>query len=77
MTAGEFAKKYGIDYQLVRRATFRTTTRAEISWALEYPEAELKKAVETELTYSQEWHLEKMEKIREQILRLTGKDVTI
>lgn len=63
MTAGEFAKKYGIDYQIVRAASFRTTTRAETSWALDYPEAELRKAVKAELKYKLEWHRERLNKI--------------
>lgn len=63
MTAGEFAKKYGIDYQVVRAATFRTVTRAECSWALDYPEPELKRAVKEELTYKMNWHRDRLNRI--------------
>ena len=63
MTAGEFAKKYGIDYQVVRAATFRTVTRAECGWMLDYPETELKKAVKEELTYKLVWHRDRLTRI--------------
>ena len=49
MTAGDFAKKYGVPYSIVRSATFRTPTRQETSWRLDYGEPELKKAVREEL----------------------------
>lgn len=70
MTAGEFAKKYGIDYQIVRAASFRTATRAEISWALDYPEPELKKAVKEELKYKQDWHQDRLNRINGWLDRL-------
>ena len=70
MTAGEFAKKYGIDYQIVRAASFRTTTRAECSWALDYPEPELKKAVKEELKYKRDWHQDRLNRINGWLDRL-------
>lgn len=49
MTAGDFAKKYGLPYQIVRSATFRTSTRQMESWRLDYEEPELKRAVRDEM----------------------------
>ena len=63
MTAGEFAKEFGIDYQIVRAATFRTATRTEESWALDYPVHELRQAVREELRYKMDWHRERMDKL--------------
>ena len=63
MTAGEFAKTYGIDYQVVRAATFRTATRAACGWALDYPETQLMEAVKQELTYKLDWHRERLNRI--------------
>ena len=70
MTAGEFAKKYGIDYQTVRSATFRTATRAETSWALDYPETELRAAVEQELQYRLIWHWDRLTRTARALKRL-------
>ena len=70
MTAGEFAKKYGIDYQTVRAATFRTATRQEASWRLDYGEPELKKAVREELRYRLEWHRDRLTRIEANLSRL-------
>lgn len=70
MTAGEFAKKYRIDYQTVRQATYRTPTRKAESWALDYPEDELIRAVEESLMYRRDWHRDRMTLIIGQLLRL-------
>ena len=75
MTAGEFAKKYGIDYQIVRAASFRTATRQSSSWALDYGEPELKKAVREELEYRLVWHRDKLTKIAGEITKRDGKAV--
>ena len=44
MTAAEFARKHGIPYQDVRQALPMTPTRRKESWALEFPEDELRQA---------------------------------
>ena len=45
MTAAEFARKHGIPYQDVRQALPMTPTRRKESWALEFPEDELRQAL--------------------------------
>ena len=70
MKAGEFAKRYGIDYQTVRQATFRTPTRQKESWALDYPADELTRAVYDELLYKRDWHRDRLTRTIGQLLRL-------
>ena len=65
MTAGEFAKAYGIEYQIVRAATFRTATRQRASWMLDYGEPELRQAVRDEL-------LEKLIYYRDRLTKIGG-----
>ena len=75
MTAGEFAKKYGIDYQIVRAASFRTATRQSSSWALDYGEPELKKAVREEMEKDGIEFEAALTKIAGEITKLDGKAV--
>ena len=74
MTAGEFAKKYGVEYQTVRAASFRTATRQRESWALDYGEPELRRAVREELQERMAYHQEFLDKIRLEIGNLDRKE---
>lgn len=74
MTAGQFAKKYGIDYQTVRAASFRTATRQRESWALDYGEPELRRAVREELAERIAYHQEILDKICLEIANLDRKE---
>lgn len=67
MTVGEFAKKYKVEYQTVRAATYRTATREKEPWALDFPEDELRRAVLQELRTKKEWHRERLERIDGQL----------
>ncbi len=70
MTAGDFAKKYGIGYSVVYSATFRTATRQETPWRLDYSEPELKRAVREELQAKLVWHRDKLTAIAGELAKL-------
>ena len=76
MTAAEFAKAYGIDYQVVHAATFRTATRERCGWALDYPETELKKAVREELGSKLDWYRQRIGRVAGWMARLDGIEKT-
>ena len=75
MTAGDFAKKYGIGYSIVYSATFRTATRHETPWRLDYSEPELKRAVREELQEKLIRHRDKLTAIAREMEKLDGKAV--
>lgn len=70
MTVAQFAKKYEIAYTTVRTATFRTVTRQDCGWALDYEEMELKRAVKEELRERLLWHRERMTQIAGEMEKL-------
>ena len=72
MNAGEFAKKYGINYQDVRHATFRTAARQEQSWVIDFDEPALIKAVREELMFKLTWHRDRLTRIAADLARLDG-----
>ena len=47
-----------------------STRSSEISWALDYPEPELKKAVKEELKYKRDWHQDRLNRINGWLDRL-------
>ena len=73
MTVGEFAKKYKVEYQMVRAATYRTETREKEPWALDFPEDELRRAVLQELRIKREWHRDRLNRIDGQLDRVRKK----
>ena len=76
MTVGEFSRKHGVGYQTVRAATFRTATRQNTSWALDFDEAELKRAVREELAARRAYHQGILDKIDAEARSLERKEGT-
>lgn len=74
MNAGEFARKYGLNYQDVRHATFRTAARQAESWVIDFEEPELKRAVREELMFKLTWHRDRLTRIAADLARLDGKE---
>lgn len=72
MTAAEFATKHGIPYQDVRQALRLTPTRQKESWALEFPEDELRQALLKRMEDVRAFHRERAEHADAVIRALKG-----
>ena len=72
MTAAEFARKHGIPYQDVRQALTMTPTRRKESWALEFPEDELRQALLKRMEDVRDFHRERAEHADAVIRALKG-----
>ena len=73
MTTAEFARKYGMDRNLVYGASFDTPTRIATRSTKNIPEKEYVEAITNELTYRIQQHTAKIDELQGVIKRLKEK----
>ena len=76
MTMGEFARKWGLPYQDVQRASFRSAGRLAYpgqAYGTDFDEADLKRAVTEELQKQLDYHRILADRAAERLARLNGK----